>query len=613
MCGITGFIHGAFSETDLKRVTTKLKHRGPDTAGYFFDEKDHIGLGHRRLRILDLSAAANQPFYSHCRRYIMIYNGEVYNYRSIAQVLNKAKGFEPKTSSDTEVILEAYAFWGNAFVEKLNGMFAIAIWDRVAKVLLLCRDRMGIKPLFYYWKDGIFAFASEMKAIISLLDDRKMPISTQALQHILHFGFTPSTETIFSDIKKIPNGNFISITADKKFQLTPYWQISHCVTNDVVTSFTTAKQQLKIKLINAVDRRLIADVPLGTFLSGGIDSSTVTAIAQSLSKEPINTFSIGFKDNKFDESKYARSVASALGTHHNEFILDEREAIEQVDKLTSLFDEPFGDSSAIPTLLVSEMARKYVTVALSGDGGDEQFLGYGMYQWAKRIHNPLLQAFRKPIYHLLKTFGNNRLRRGAMVMNAPSDQSKQHILSQEQGFFSLREVQQLLLQPQKSTLKESWKLSRKLTAMEEQALFDLHYYLIDDLLVKVDRASMFHSLEIRVPLLDHEVLAYTVNIDRGLKINNGISKYLLKEILFDYVPRELFDRSKWGFSIPLVKWLKTDLKYLLDKYLSKAVVEQCQLVRYAVVKNLLTQYFNGQDYLYNRLWLLVQIHRFVLC
>ena len=285
-----------------------------------------------------------------------------------------------------------------------------------------------------------------------------------------------------------------------------------------------------------------------------------------------------------------------------------------MDNLLSIYDEPFGDSSSIPTLLVSKMAKKYVSVALSGDGGDEQFLGYGMYQWAKRMNNPAIFRLRKPIYKALNLIGNNRIKRGALVINALSKTNlKAHIFSQEQGFFSAQEIDKLLVSSIKGNfLEENWTLDRELDPMENQALFDLHYYLKEDLLIKVDRASMHHSLEVRVPLLDHEVVSYSLNIDPRLKYKNGVSKYLLKEVLYDYLPKKLFVRPKKGFSIPLSKWLKKDLKYLIDQNLSKVSIESCGLVNFNFVDDLVNRFLNGEDYLYNRVWILIQIHQFYL-
>ena len=613
MCGISGFLTKKYNSEHLQKMTDSLSHRGPDADEVFFDETAGIGLGHRRLSILDLSSNANQPYHSNCGRYVMVYNGEIYNYESIANELKNATGFSKKTNSDTEIILEAFVCWGDKFINKLNGMFALAIWDKHNHELKLFRDRIGIKPLYYYWVDNIFAFSSEIKALTQLITKSKLTVNRNSIYDILHLGYTPQEFTIFNEIKKVSSGSLLKVN-NTEISTTQFWELNKQIKKETIKDESIAKKGLKNKLKSAVEKRMISDVPLGTFLSGGIDSSLVTALVQNISKSPISTFSIGFKDDKLDESRYAKKIAQELGTNHHEFLLTERDALEQVDNLLSIYDEPFGDSSSLPTLLVSKMAKKHVSVALSGDGGDEQFLGYGMYNWAQRLSNPIIYNLRKPIYNTLNLIGDNRIKRGALVINALSKETlKSHIFSQEQGFFSAQEINKLLVTPTKGNLlQENWTLNRALNPMEDQALFDLHYYLKEDLLVKVDRASMHHSLEVRVPLLDHDVVSYTLNIDAQLKYKNGTSKYLLKQVLYDYLPEKLFDRPKKGFSIPLSKWLKTDLKYLIDNYLSKKTIEICGLVKYSEVDNIVTRYLNGADYLYNRVWILIQIHQFYL-
>ncbi len=612
MCGISGFISSQYSKEDLEQMTNVLQHRGPDAGAAFFDEQSRIGLGHRRLSIIDLTTNANQPYTSQCGGYKMVFNGEIYNYKEIIKELKFKHKFEPKTNSDTEVVLEAFATWGADFVNKLNGMFAIAIWDITKKELLLFRDRLGIKPLYYYQKDDCFAFASEIKALVSLVEKENLTVNFDTITDLLHYGYATGNSSIYNEIRKVESGNYMQVANGIIVKNNSFWKIEDIVQKELFSNEDQVVKELDHKISNAVAQRMLADVPLGTFLSGGIDSSLITATAQKLSNSPINTFSIGFKDQKQDESKYAKEIAKTLKTNHNELILSEQDAIAEVDKLFDVFDEPFGDSSAIPTLLVCQMAKKQITVALSGDGGDELFLGYGMYNWAERLSNSLLYTLRKPISKSLNILGNKKYKRGALVLNAPSKQHlKSHIFSQEQYLFSKREIEQLLINPNKGNLiLEEFDLSRTLNPMEGQAFFDLKNYLKDDLLVKVDRSSMFHSLEVRVPLLDHNVVSYAMNIAPQLKYKNGESKYILKQVLYQYLPKALFDRPKKGFSVPLSKWLKTDLKYLIDTFLSKTRVENAGIVRFEIVNSLIQRYLKGEDYLYNRLWMLIQIHRF---
>jgi asparagine synthase (glutamine-hydrolysing) len=372
-----------------------------------------------------------------------------------------------------------------------------------------------------------------------------------------------------------------------------------------------AKKHLKSLLQEAVEKQLISDVPIGTFLSGGVDSSLVTAIASNITgHKKINSFSIAIDDGKYNEAKYARAVANHLQTNHHEFAVKEKEIMELVNTLIPAYDEPFADTSAFPTMMVSRLARQQVTVALSGDGGDELFHGYGMYQWAKRLSNPLMPLIKKPIYEISKWMGNKYQRAGNLFDYDTASHLRTHIFSQEQYYFKENELPALLVNPvvDFDAINALPSTARKLSAVEQQSLWDFNYYLKDDLLVKVDRASMQYALESRVPLLDYRLVEFAYNLDEGLKINHGTMKYLLKEVLYDYVPKEIFDRPKWGFSIPLVKWLKTDLKYLLDKYTDAAMIEKYQVVNYTIVNQMKVDYLNGKDYLFNRLWLIIVLH-----
>lgn len=607
MCGIIGGI-GKYNQAIefVEHNLDVLQHRGPDVGSTFFDSNEGVGLGHRRLSILDLSEAANQPFYSHCKRYVMVYNGEIYNYKEIAEKYS----IPTKTNSDTEVIIESFALNGPNCVSDFNGMFSIAIWDKLEKSLFLSRDRLGIKPLYIFQSPELFAFASELKVFSN--SKIKTTLNHSAIPMFLHLGYLPEPMTFFKEFSKFPSGSY-GIFKNGNFDIKPYWKPDHQIQADVLKNETMALSQLESLITSSVKCRMISDVPLGTFLSGGIDSSLVTAIAQKLSDKPIKTFSIGFKDSKFNEAAYARKVSTHLNTDHHEFMLSEKDAIEKVYQLLDIYDEPFADSSAISTLLVSEMARKKVTVCLSGDGGDELFLGYGMYNWAKRLSNPILASVRKPLSKLLSTFGNQRIQRGAKVLNYPTKKGlKSHLFSQEQYFFSERELQDLLIEPSAIDFIDNTFVKRKLSAVEEQSLFDINYYLKDDLLMKVDRASMNHSLEVRVPLLDHRIVEFGLNLDESLREHKGIKKYLLKKILHQYVPKEYFDRPKWGFGVPIQNWLLTDLKPLVDQYLSKQVVESLNIVHYWKVQKLISDFSNGKSFLYNRIWTLLLLHKFLL-
>jgi len=609
MCGVAGFFQSRkqFTEAELQVMTDVQRHRGPDADGHFTD--DFCGLGHRRLSILDLSDAANQPMFSKDRKTIILFNGEVYNFREIASELK----VELRTTSDTEVILEAYLRWGTAFLDKLNGMFVVAIYEVEKKQLFICRDRMGIKPLYYYYKDGAFVFSSELKGILALRPTVKLTLNRQAVKDFLLLGYVPEPISICNEVMKFPSGSY-AIVNESGFEIKSWWQPEDKITGAVLKDEAVAKRKLDELVNSSVAYRMISDVPFGTFLSGGIDSSLVTAVAQKNSALPVNTFSIGFKEGKYNEAGYAAEVAKHLGTHHHEFTVTEQDAMGLIDRMIDAYDEPFADSSAIPTMLVSKLAREHVTMTLSGDGGDELFLGYGTYRWAERLSNPLIRMARKPIHALLSAAKDNRVKRAALHFAYDEPKHlRSHIFSQEIYYFSRREINKLMLNaPAGYAVNDiPGKYPRKLSASEEQAVFDIRYYLKDDLLAKVDRATMQFSLETRVPLIDYRIVEFALNLDPSLKYRNGIPKYLLKEVLYQYVPRHLFERPKWGFSIPLDKWLQTDLNYLIDKYASKEACEKFGLINFNELDLYRREFKAGKTFYYNRLWQVIVLHKFL--
>lgn len=619
MCGIAGYISGksSFTPEQLSEAVAYMRHRGPDAEGFYYSPDNRVALAHRRLSILDLSSAANQPMFSADGRYCIVFNGEVYNYRELKQQL-PAAGARLKTTSDTEVILELFAQKGPACFSELNGMFAFAVYDLQRQQLTLCRDQVGIKPLFYYADDHQFIFASELKVIRQLLKGR-LQLQKEAVPAFLHLGFIPEPGTIYTDTWKFPAAHWVTIDINQPGfrsipeKTTAFWQLEKTISAGTLSDEKEAQQQLKALLYDSVQRQLISDVPIGTFLSGGTDSSVVTAIAAAVSgSNRIKTFSIAIDDGRYNESAYAKAVAAHLQTDHHEFAVKEQEVLELIDNLLPAYDEPFADSSAFPTMMVSRLARKHVTVALSGDGGDELFHGYGMYQWATRLSHPVIKACRHPL-HTFTRFMGNRYRRAGQLFDYPAGHVRTHIFSQEQYCFSEKELQAILIGPAFNfgAWNQDPEVARSLTAAEKQSCWDFNHYLKDDLLVKVDRASMQYSLESRVPLLDYRLAEFAYNLSPALKIKNGESKYLLKKVLYEHVPQDLFRRPKWGFTIPLAKWLKGELRYLLDQYTSEAVINRHGLVQYKAVKELKDAYLQGRDYLYNRLWLLVVLHRWL--
>ena len=618
MCGIAGFFSPLqhFSDADLHHMTDALSHRGPDADGFFSDET--CGLGHRRLSIIDLSEAANQPMFSHNTRFVCIYNGEIYNFKDLKKQL-AAQGIFCKTTSDTEVLLEWFVLKGNDFVHELNGIFAIAIYDTHLRKLTLFRDRLGIKPLYYFWNGTDFAFASEIKSLLTLPQVPRL-LDFIEITRFLHLGYCSTS--VYQFISKLAPGGYLKVEKNRNLYSDNYWKPQAQVSEKILTDEPEALTALDRMLHHATEMQMIADVPLGVFLSGGIDSSTVAAIAaQHASGSRLKTFSIGFEAETFNEAPFASAVARHLGTDHHELTVTTQQAQELIPQLLGVFDEPFADSSAIPMLLVSELARKQVTVALSGDGGDELFLGYGTYDWAKRLKNPFLKGIKNYIQLGLGLSKKDSFRKGRRMFDYPNlnwDLGS-HIFSQEQGFFSAKEVQELLmpdiqglLNPPYVFLQQNENAKRKLNPMEQQALFDLQLYLPDDLLVKVDRTSMRYGLEVRVPLLDHRLVEWALNLSPELKKKNGIRKYLLKKVLYQYVPEKLFDRPKRGFAVPLAQWLQTDLRFLVEDFLNEEVVRKAGVVNWEKVKMLKEQFLKGDTFIYNKIWLLIVLHQFLI-
>lgn len=613
MCGISAYISNSnkISKADFVQATNTISHRGPDAEGYYENEQNTVLLGHKRLSIIDLSTASNQPFFSNCGRYVIVYNGELYNFKEIKEQLQ----LQTRTTGDTEVILEAYIKIGTKSFELLNGMFAFIIYDIQAQKIIVCRDRVGIKPLFYYYDGTRIVFSSELKMLKAIPGFNKS-INYTAIPEFLHLGFITEPNTIYKNVYKFPTASYSIFNiseVDENFNIpiNTYWNISDVLQPTTKKDFSNTKNELKKLLIDAVEKQLVSDVPVGSFLSGGIDSSLITAIASTIKKDKIKTFSIGYDNKKYDESDHALKVAKHLGTDHYAFKLTEDDVEEILSEIIFHYDEPFADASAYPTMIVSKLAREHVTVTLSGDGADELFLGYGMYNWATRLANPIVQTFRKPVYWATQ-HSNQTYKRGGLLLDYPSKEHIQtHIFSQEQYFHSEKDLKHLLLDDDFNFNKINQQVNEGIRAINpksKQALWDIKHYLKDDLLVKVDRASMKYSLESRVPYLDNRVIEYAINIDANLRYHNGISKYILKEILYDYLPKEYFDRPKWGFAVPLPQWLKGRFNFLMEKYLSSTIINKFDILTNLYVQDLKNRFLAGEDYLYGRIWTIIILH-----
>ena len=570
MCGICGFISKKnINLDDLTRMNDTMYHRGPDDSGqeiYVMKGGYNIGLAQRRLSILDLSVAGHQPMHSPDRRISVVFNGEIYNYRELKRELTD---YPFVSNCDTEVIIAAYLRWGTHCVDHFNGMFAIAIYDRDTESLLLFRDRIGKKPLYYATIDGEFIFGSELKPIMEFPGFNER-VRSDILPRFLVQQYINAPDTIFENVYKLEPGSWLRYR-DGQLENEDYWDIIeryHNMNAEPVKGYDEAKAGLKELLRKSVEMRMISDVPLGSFLSGGYDSSLITAIAQELSPEPVKTFSIGFYEDKWNEAPYAKAVAGHLGTDHTEYYIDEAEMLKQVRSIPKYYDEPFADSSEIPTMLVSALAKTRVTVALSGDGGDEFFCGYNVYELVKIAQrlDPM-----GALVHVIAGKGLGRMlgledrlpvKVRAIAQNRHTESKTQFV----NGTYKRCAVEMMAnkeLVPCDYEFESDygvpkWQIRRM--------LLDMDTYLPGDILCKVDRASMKYSLESRCPILDKDVMEYSFRIPHSYKYHRGDKKHILKDIAYDYIPRELLDRPKQGFGVPLDKWLRGPLKSQLMDY-----------------------------------------------
>lgn len=558
MCGICGFISKQNITLDqLKCMNNTMYHRGPDDSGeeiYTMKDGYEIGLAQRRLAIMDLSPLGHQPMHSENKRVSVVYNGEIYNFKELREELSD---YSFRSNCDTEVIIAAYLKWGIKCVHKFNGMFAICIYDRQDEKVYLIRDRIGKKPLYYEWKDGNLVFASELKPIMERPGFQKK-IRREVLSRYLFQQYIAEPDSIFEDVFKLEPGSILEYQ-NGQIQTYKYWDIKevyHRMQKTPVKDYGQAKEELKQLLKKSVASRMIADVPLGTFLSGGYDSSLITAIAQEHAAEPVKTFSIGFHEERYNEAKYAKQVADYLGTNHTELYISEKEMFDMVESIPTYYDEPFADSSQIPSMLVSELARKKVTVVLSGDGGDEFFCGYNIYDNVKQAQMlDFLGGITHGVCGCLGIEEKLPFRVRVVAGNRNRETKTQFGASN----YIVRANKMVLgdgipcQYPIESTYEvKNWQIRRM--------LLDMDTYLPGDILCKVDRASMKYSLEARCPILDKDVMEYSFRLEHNLKYSNGIKKRILKDIAYDYIPKELLDRPKVGFGVPLDKWLRGPLK-----------------------------------------------------
>lgn len=607
MCGITGYISFIENETPsievLRRMTDAIAYRGPDDHGYWQHGK--IGLGHRRLSIIDLSPLGHQPMSVPSLPTKIIFNGEIYNFQEIRTEL-ESKGRTFISKSDTEVILHSYDEWGAQCVERFNGMFAFALYDEKKKVLFIARDRLGVKPLHYYYDKRHFVFASEIKAILRHPHVRK-EMDMNAVEHYFAFKYIRAPRTIFKNLFKLNPGHTLTITLDGELETRQYWDplLLHSQRNGYERSEQEYEHELEGLIDSSVRYRMISDVPVGAFLSGGIDSSVVVASMVKQSSH-VKTFSIGFTDQRYNEAPFAKAVATALGTDHEEFFVHPQEIFDSITLLANHFDEPFADPSSIPTYLVSKLARSKVTVALSGDAGDELFWGYSRYKKyaAARMFNIIPAAIRKTMFTAVEKIPVDILQKGAQGLQYSSLEDCYDYLS---GMFKRYDLQKLMnhhIEHRPSLFSKDFRNFVN-DEMMYPNIVDFLTYLPDDILTKVDRTSMAVSLEARAPFLDYRLVEFGLRLPLHYKVRNGEQKYLLKKILYKHLPKKLFERPKQGFDLPLNEWFRKELKPMLQQHLSRERLQRYGFMNIDYVHSIMDDHFSGRYDYYYMLWTLL--------
>jgi asparagine synthase (glutamine-hydrolysing) len=609
MCGIVGYRlverDGGRSERDLPAAVAQLAHRGPDDEGTWADPAEGLGLGFRRLSILDLSSLGHQPMVSASGDWVMVYNGEVYNFRDVRRDLER-RGVRFRSSGDTEVVLEAFAEWGLDAVSRFIGMFAIALVQRSTGTLCLVRDRLGVKPLHYYWDGRSFFFGSELKALREF-GGWTPEIDADAVGDYFRYGYIADPLTIYRNVGKLPPAHILTLSRDGALDVTRYWsplehtgRRAHLAESDVVDEFESL-------LRDAFALRLVSDVPVGVFLSGGIDSSLVTALLCDGGAHHVQTYTIGFESEGYDESGHAAAVAAHLGTDHHEKVLRAEDARRVLPHWPELYDEPFADESGIATLLVSQFASERVKVALSADGGDELFSGYDSYTGAlsrldrlaripPRVRELAARSAAVPASVVAEPGRVRRVRR-LLAARGAGDVFEEGI-----GMMSREEVRSLIGRaPPERTSSDSYPGS----AGERFCAWDLHHYLPGDLLTKVDRATMAASLEGREPLLDHRVVEFAFSLPFSLRRGELGTKHLLKRILYRHVPRGLVDRPKRGFAVPVTEWLAGDLRSVVDDALAPTELARTGILEPAAVRRWVARMDGGDARVRRRIWLVV--------
>jgi asparagine synthase (glutamine-hydrolysing) len=601
MCGIAGIFNRDLNRDSwkhqLESMGNALNHRGPDSGGVWFEPEQSIGFAHRRLSILDLSPDGHQPMHSHSKRFTITYNGEIYNFEELKDELHHKENVAFKSTSDTEVLLSAIECWGiEKTLHKISGMFAFALWDNKTQNLTLARDHAGIKPLYYGWHNNNFYFSSELSAL-KTLSDFNPTISRTSIASFIRYSYIPCPQSIFEDIYKLAPGSYSTFSPHKneKPKVKYHWNSEAKIKNGVRNYFSGTQDEaielLDQKLTNSVKRHMVSDVPLGAFLSGGVDSSLVVALMQKISNDPIKTFTIGFNEKNYNEANHAKVISNHLGTNHTEVYLNAKDVMDKIPHILSFCDEPFADSSQIPTWFISHITRKHVTVSMSGDGGDELFAGYVRYFWAEKLwkiintfpsptkkllswvllnSNPdsldklyKLLSFVVPSKYKVEHFSQKCIRLAKIMQSTEPKVLYHYLVSQE--FFPEHMV--LNCKPKYPIDQIQWEAD--ISFAENMMLTDFLTYLPDDILTKVDRASMSVGLEARVPLLDKEVLEFAWSLPLSMKKNESGGKDTLKKVLYKYIPRQLMERPKMGFGVPIGTWLKGPMREWAESHINE--------------------------------------------
>ena len=627
MCGITGFIDFKRSTSiqELHKMTDVLHHRGPDGSGYELIEKENyvLGFGHRRLSIIDLTESGAQPM---CfQEFWITFNGEVYNFSEIKLEL-ESLGHKFKSTSDTEVVLQAYTRWGSKCVDKFIGMFAFVIYNSSEGKVFCCRDRAGVKPFYYYFKDGLFLFSSELKSFHEHPGFEKK-LNLASVSAFMQYGNVPTPHCIFENCFKLKPGHYMEFRTQEELtneQLQPrnqksYWNVYDAYNKPKLDlSFDEAKRETENILKNACDYRMVSDVPVGVFLSGGYDSASVTALLQKDRTNPLKTFTISVPDIGLDEAPFAKEIATYLGTDHTEINCSHKEAIDLIEDLPFYYDEPFADSSAIPTTLVSLAARKHVTVALSADAGDEVFAGYNRYDYIQRygerlnkipsfMRSSIVRAMEFIPSNAIPYFRNtynfhNRYEKIKGVMAEPTQEKIMMSLSEQFTDAQMRKMANFEYDKLYTAYASKELKAEYSSPLSFMMAVDYQTYLVDDILQKVDRASMTVSLEGREPYLDHRLIEWAAQLPNEYKYNNREKKYILKEILHNYIPKGMMDRPKMGFAIPIAKWLQSDLSHLVDHYINEDLICKQQLFDWAIVADIKKQFLSGKKEYDVKMW-----------